>query len=69
MFNGHICSNIVIFSYLNDIERTGWRGGFMSLLFRGRIVVSWGSDKVPSAIETGDISVRNRPGPVRKSSP
>ena len=23
MFNGHICSNIVIFSYLNDIERTG----------------------------------------------
>ncbi|MEW3584599.1 hypothetical protein AB1I66_22520, partial [[Clostridium] symbiosum] len=37
-----------------DSQRTGWRGGFMSLLFRGRIVVSRGSDKVPSAIETGD---------------
>ncbi|ERI74427.1 hypothetical protein CLOSYM_04023 [[Clostridium] symbiosum ATCC 14940] len=34
----------------------------MSLLFRGRIVVSWGSDKVPSAIETGDISVRKQAG-------
>ena len=31
MFNGHICSNIVIFSYLNDIERTGGWGVYMSL--------------------------------------
>lgn len=32
MFNGHICSNIVIFSYLNDIARpsTGRTGGVLT---------------------------------------
>ena len=41
MFNGHICSNIVIFSYLNDIERTGWWGVYMSLSSRGFGIAGW----------------------------
>ena len=38
--------------YLNDIERTGWWGGFMSLSSRGEIVVVWGCGRRSSLRST-----------------